>query len=688
LFCTLVLALAVATPAGRLTADEGMWTFDNPPAKHLKERYGFTFTPEWLEHVRLSSVRVNDGGSASFVSADGLVLTNHHVARGQLQKVSTPERDLIRNGFHARTLEEELKAPDLELNVLMSMEDVTARVLKSAQAGASEDAALKARQAEIAKIEKESLDKTGYEAEVVPLYHGGEYWLYRYKKYTDVRVVFAPEQQIAFFGGDPDNFTYPRYDLDFSILRAYEHGKPAQTPHYLKINPKGAADGELVFVSGHPGSTERLLTVAQLEFNRDHYYPWALRTYARRAKALREYSARGAEQARQAEGLIFSLENAIKAYTGEYNGLRDPALMAGKRESEREFRQLVDGRPEWKQRFGGAWERVERVQPNKVRNLGYSVASLAQLSSLALQIVQYVAEVKKPDAERLAGYHEAQLESLRFQLLSPAPVYPEMDAVLLGDAWRQLLEANGPGDPYVKAALQGRTPEEVAREVTSGTKLGDPAFRKALIEGGEDAVAKSADPFIALVRRVDPILRERTRWAEKEIQSIEVAAGEQIGHARFAAYGKTVSPDATFTLRLSYGTVTGYPMNGTRAPSKTTLYGLFDRALSFEMKAPYELPKRYLERKDRLDLATPLNFVSTCDIIGGNSGSPVINRAGELVGLIFDGNIESLVGNFVYDLEKSRAVSVHAAAILETLNKVYDAGPLVNALQGGTAGSR
>jgi hypothetical protein len=682
-----VLICWVPSVGGRLAADEGMWTFDNPPLKHLKERYGFVPTSEWLDHLRLSSVRLNDGGSGSFVSADGLLLTNHHVARGQLQKLSTEKQDLVKDGFYAATPREELKAPDLEMNVLVSMENVTTTVQAATAQGQSEEDTLKARKAEMARIEKESLDKTGLRAEVVTLYHGGEYWLYRYKVYTDVRVVFAPEQQAAFFGGDPDNFTYPRHDLDFAILRAYDNGKPASTPHFLTWSAKGPEEGDLVFVSGHPGGTERLKTVAQLAYSRDYFYPWALSTYKRRLQALRKYAARGAEQARQAEDLIFGLENAIKAYTGEYEGLKNAALMAAKQKDEREFRQQVESRQDWKQRYGRAWDDIARVQEKKAAEAP-SISSFARLMTIALQIVQYVAEVKKPDAERLNGFHESQLQSLRFSLLSPAPIYPEMDAVLLTDAWSQALERRGPDDPYMKAVLGGRSAEVVAQQVTSQTTLADPAVRKMLLEGGEASVATSVDPMIALARRLDPVIRDQIRHTEREIEGVETAAAEQLGRARFEAYGKSVSPDATFTLRLAYGTVSGYPMNGTRAPWKTTIYGLYDRALSFDLKPPYNLPDRLLKRKDRLDLSTPLNFVSTCDIIGGNSGSPVVNRAGELVGVIFDGNIDSLVSNYVYDVERGRSVAVHAAAIIEVLRKVYDAGALADALEGKVAVAR
>jgi len=685
---SLVFLFAWATRIGvpsPLLAEEGMWTFDNPPLKQLKERYKFEPTKEWLEHVRLSSVRFNDGGSGSFVSPHGLTLTNHHVALGQLQKISTAEKDYVKNGFFAATLEEEVKCPDLELNVLVSMEEVTARVQSAVKKGMSGEEAFKARKAEMARIEKESLDKTGLRSDVVTLYNGGEYWLYRYKKYTDIRMVFAPEQQIAFFGGDPDNFTYPRHDLDMALFRVYENGRPIESKHYLKWSERGAGEGELVFVSGHPGSTDRQTTLAGLELQRDHLLPRSLQTRKRRLEALRRYAAQGAEQHRQATRPIFYLENSIKALTGEYEGLLDKSLFAKKQKDEEEFRRLVASNPEWKKAYGSAWEEMAIASKNylaQMKPYRYRRLSGSALANLALGVVQYVAEVKKPDGVRLDGFHEAQLESTRFELFSPAPHYPAMEEVLLANTLQEAVDELGPNDPYVKAVLGGRTPAEVAQEAIAGTQMADAAFRKSLVEGGEAAVASSTDPLVALARKVDPFVREMVKWHEDKVESIEVAAGEKIGKARFAAFGKAAYPDATFTLRLSYGSVRGYPMNGTQAPTKTTFYGLYDRAYGFDLKFPYALPARYLDRRDRLDLATPLNFVSTCDIIGGNSGSPVINRNAELVGLIFDGNIESLVGNYVYSDAKNRAVAVHSAAIIEVLRKLYDGGSLADELQG------
>ncbi|MGB9004572.1 MAG: S46 family peptidase [Candidatus Aminicenantales bacterium] len=681
------LALAaVLLLAASAFAEEGMWTLDNPPLKQLKDKFGIEPTPQWLEHIRLASVRVGDGGSGSFISPDGLVLTNHHVALGQLQKVSTPQKNYVADGFYALTPAEEMSCPDLELNVLYSMENVTDRVLNAVKPGLTPKQALEAEKAEIAKIEKESLTKTGLRSDVVPLYSGGEYWLYRYKKYTEVKLVFAPEQQIAFYGGDPDNFTYPRYDLDMAVFRAYENGKPARVAHYLKWSANGAADGELVFVSGHPGSTNRRMTMAQLYYQRDFSYPSRLASLKRRLNICRAYAALGPEQARQAAGQIFGIENSLKVTAGEYEGLKNPQLMEKKAREEKEFRGLIESKPELKQALGDSFEAIatslEKLKP-RLNELNYRRMPGPSLGGIALQIVRLVAEVKKPDGQRLEGYHDSQLDSLKFRLFSPAPVYPGLEEALGIDTVKQMVEKLGPQDPFVKAVLEfGPTPEEAVKALLAGTKLADPNVRKSLVAGGEKAVAASTDPFIVLARQVDPILREMIKWQEDNIDSFTRPAGEKIGQALFAVHGKSLYPDATFTLRLTYGAVKGYPMNGTLAPSKTTFYGLYDRAMSFDDKPPFNLPKRYLEGRDKLDLSTPLNFVCALDIIGGNSGSPVINRNGELVGLVFDGNIESLVGRFIYDETANRCVAVHSAAMIEALKKLYGAENLAKEILG------
>jgi hypothetical protein len=667
-----------------LIADEGMWTFDNPPVKQLESKYKFTPTQQWLDHVRLSSVRMNDGGSASFVSAHGLLLTNHHVARGQLQKNSTLEHDYIRDGFYAATADQEMKTPDAEVNVLVSMENVTDRVAAATAGAKTPEAEFAARRAIVAQIERESLQATGLRSDVESLYQGGEYWLYRYKKYTDVRIVFAPEQQTAFYGGDPDNFTYPRHDLDMAIFRVYEDGKPIDSKDYLKWNPKGAADGELVFVSGHPGSTSRLETVAQLETARDLGEPNNIKRLKSRIAALEKYSAQGPEQARQAASAIFSYANSLKGRGGRLKGLLDPAVMAKKRAEEQDFRAKVMANAQWRAAYSGAWDAIAAAESKAAtREKELVFRSLdSQLASLAASIVQYVVEIRKPDGERLPGYHDAQLDSLKQRLFSSAPIYPAMEVARLAGSFELALAELGPNDPFVKAALNGKAPKDAAAALLNGTKLADPAFRRQLIDGGEAAVNASTDPMIAATRQFDPLRRELNKWMEDNVASVEDRAGESLGKARFAAYGRNAYPDATFTLRLSYGQVKGYAMNGTQAPSKTTFFGLYDRAASFDFKPPYDLPKRWAEGRDKLDLSTPFDFVTTNDIIGGNSGSPVINAKGEIVGLIFDGNIESLVGDYVYDGETNRAVAVHTAAMTEALRKLYGAQKLVDELLG------
>ncbi|HUK32820.1 MAG TPA: S46 family peptidase, partial [Vicinamibacterales bacterium] len=544
-------------------------------------------------------------------------------------------------------------------------------------------AALEARRAEIAAITKESQDRTGLRSDIVTLYQGAQYWLYRYKKYTDVRLVFAPEQQIAFFGGDPDNFTYPRHDLDFAIFRVYENDQPIHSDNYLKWNAKGAADQEPVFVTGHPGSTDRTDTVAELETERDVVYPISLKVVGRRIAVLKKYASLGAEQARQATEVTFSLENALKAYTGEYSGLMDPKVLQKKRADEKALRDQIAQKPEWEKEYGGAWTTVQRAQ--EMRRRLYKTERFGQLrgsslASLGLVFVQYAEEIGKPDPERLDGFHDAQLPTLKFQLSSPAPFYRPLEQVLLADSLQESLEELGPNDPFVKAALGGQTPDADAAALIGNTKLDAQSFRKALLDGGPAAIKASNDPLIVLGRAIDPIVRATKKTVDRDVTSVTSAAREKIGRARFTVYGTAVYPDATFTLRLSYGRVSGYPMNGTKAPYKTTFYGLYDRSAGFDNKPPFQLTSRFAEKRSQVEMSTPLDFVTTNDIIGGNSGSPVVNRAGELVGLIFDGNIESLVGRFVYEEEKNRAVAVHAGAIVHALRTVYDAAPLADEL--------
>jgi hypothetical protein len=679
-----LVPVALLTMAVAGSADEGMWTFENPPTKLIQQKYNFTLTKDWLDHVRLSSARLNDGGSGSFVSPRGLLLTNHHVARGQLQKNSTAQHDYIKNGFYAATADQEMKAPDLEVNVLISTEDVTGRVQAAAKTASTPEQQFAAREKIIADIESESLKKTGLRSDVVTLYQGGEYWLYRYKKYTDARLVFAPEEQTAFFGGDPDNFTYPRYDLDMALFRIYENGKPIDTPNYLKWNTRGAGDGDLVFVSGNPGSTQRLDTVPQLELDRDLILPSELKLFRNRIDTMRRYSATSEEHARQASSRIFGFENSVKAISGDLRGLEDKHVMDTKRADEEKFKAAVLAKADLKSQYGGAWNEIAdaaRKASTRVKEQFFHSMD-SDLATTAMRIVQYVAEIKKPDGDRLPGYHDAQLESLRFGLFSPAPVYRDLEIARMTGALELDLQEVGPGDPFLKVLLNGKTPRQVATDLVNSTKLDDPAVRKQLVEGGEAAVNASNDPMIVMARKLDPLRREQIKWFQTNVESVEERAGEQLGKARFAVYGKDTYPDATFTLRLSYGTVKGYPMNGTIAPSKTTFYGLYDRAASFDYKDPFYLTSRWKEGRTKLDLSTPFDFVTTNDVVGGNSGSPVIDKNGELVGLIFDGNIESLVGDYVYDIETNRSVAVHTAGMTEALRKLYGADELLAELLG------
>jgi hypothetical protein len=675
----LLLCASIAVPA-----EEGMWTFDNVPLKQLEAKYGFKATQEWLDHVRLSSVRLNDGGSGSFVSPDGLLLTNHHVARAQLQKNSTAEHDYIRDGFYASAEDQELKSPDLEINVLVGMKDVTERVQNSTKGITDKAQALKARDADIAAIEEESKKATGLRSDVVSLYNGSEYWLYQYKAYTDVRLVFAPEQQAAFFGGDPDNFTYPRYDIDMALYRVYENGMPIHTDNYLKWNTKGAAPGDLIFVSGHPGSTQRQDTMAQLLAERDTIEPAAIAFFQARISAAQNFAVQGPDQAREVGSTLFFMQNSLKAYQGRYEALLDNAVIAKKQAEEKDLRSKVDANPEWMAAWGDAWDTIagveEKVKPEIKRQLLRRTGS--QFFSLALTIVQYVAEVKKPDGERLEQYHQAGLESLRYQLLSPAPIYPDVEKMFMKTSLNLAVEQLGANDEFVQAITQGGDVNKAVDALVDGTGLADPKVRQALLEGGEAAVAASTDPMIVAARRLDPIWRANYQHIRDSEESVLVPAEEKLGKARFAAYGKNAYPDATFTLRLSYGTVEGYPYNGTVAPPFTTYYGLFDRAASFGNKEPFNLTGKEAAALSRLDLATPLDFVSTADIIGGNSGSPVVDRDGQIVGLIFDGNIESLAGDFVYDGARNRAAAVHTAGMIEALRKIYNAGALADELEG------
>lgn len=684
-----IVALAVIFVPARY-ADEGMWTFDNPPLKQWKERYGFEPSQAWMDHIRLSTVRMTEGtggATGSFVSPDGLIFTNQHVGAGQVSKLSTGERNLTKDGFYARTRAEELKSPDMEVNVLVSYEDVTARVQGAAKNAASEKDAAAQRKTVMAAIEKEEAVKSGLKCEVVTLYNGGEYWLYRFKRYTDVRLVFAPEEQIAYFGGDYDNFTFPRYDLDITFFRVYENGQPARTEHYLKWAEKEVAENEFVIVPGFPGSTARLLTAAQIRYQRDFGNPIQMQVWTSRNAALKAYSKLGEEQRRQAAPGIRSLENSIKRLVGQQAGLENPRIFKKKEDEEAALRNAVAAKPEWQREYGAAWEQIEKVYtglPAMAKRTAFSTLTPSRLGTMASLFVRYAEELRKPNDQRYEEFRDNRLESLTNTLMSSAPIYPELEEAVLAAWLEEAQKALGKSDPFVRAALGESTPREVAKRVIGGTQLTNAAIRYALRLGGSDDIDKSTDPLLALARKVEPIIRELRAWNEDKILSVESSAGEKIAKARFAVYGKSVYPDANLNLRITYGTIAGYEEDTTLVPFKTTFYGLYDRATGFGEKPPYNLPQRWRDAKTSLNLSTPLNFVYTADTIGGCSGSPVINRNGEVVGINFDSNLQKLPNRYLYvdENEGSRAVGVHASAVVEALQKLYGAGGLVQEIKG------
>lgn len=667
-------------------ADEGMWLFNNPPRKLLKARYGFEPTDEWLTRLQRASVRFNSGGSGSFVSANGLVMTNHHVGADALQKLSGPEHNYLRDGFYAASQADELKCVDLELNVLESIEDVTKRV-QDAVKGLSAAEARSARRAAMNTIEEESLKETGLRSDVITLYHGGLYHLYRFKKYTDVRLVFAPEKSVAFFGGDADNFEYPRYDLDICFFRAYEEGKPAKVDHRLAWSKAGAKDGELIFVSGHPGRTNRLDTVAHLEFLRDRVYPLSLNVIRRREVLLRSYSERSLENARRAEDELFGYQNTRKARLGGLAGLQDPAIMADKRQRERKLQEAVRADGELQRQYGDAWDEVTASISawSEIYDDWYllenGAAFNAELFHIARTIVRLAEESEKPNAERLREYSEAGLESLKQQLFSEAPIYADLEMVKLADSLAMLEEMAGAEPEMVRRVMADQSPTERAAQLVQGTRLADVDVRRKLVAGGRKAVEASTDSMIKLARLVDGAARQVRKTYEEQVDETQKQAYGKIAKAQFSLYGSSQYPDATFTLRLAFGTVKGYRERGEEIAPWTTIGGAYKHADAHGDVAPFKLPKSWEEHKEDLKLDTPFNFVSTADIIGGNSGSPVVNRAGELVGIIFDGNIQSLVLDFVYSDEQARAVSVHSSAILEALRNVYHAERVVKELK-------
>jgi hypothetical protein len=684
--------------------DEGMWTFDNFPSAQVAKKYGFSPDAKWLNEAQLSSVRLAGGCSGSFVSGDGLVMTNHHCAHSCIEQLSTKDKDFVKEGFYAPTLDQEVKCPEIELNQLVAISDVTKRI-RGATQGLEGQKFAEAERAEMATIEKECAQGSDQvRCDVVTLYHGGIYDLYKYKRFQDVRLVFAPEFAIAFFGGDPDNFNFPRYDLDVSFIRAYENGKPAQTEHHFRWSKAGAKEGELTFVSGHPGATSRDLTLSQLAFERDVALPDALMYLAEQRGFLTEYTRRGPEQYRTAESDLFYIENSYKALKGRREALVDDSLMQSKVRRENALRAKVKGNRE----VAGAWDaiakavaREEQIHDRLLylegsptsggafrRPRGFGVGDLSYFRN-ARTLVRAAEELQKPNEQRLREYTEAALPALKQKLFSTAPVHDDYEMEGLRFALTKLREVLGADDPVVRKVLGKKSPEELAKELVVGTKLKDLAVRKQLFEGGKAAVDASQDPMIRLAKLVDPDAREVRKSYERDVDAVEKRQQALIAKARFATEGTSTYPDATFTLRLSYGSVEGYDEKGKHVSPFTVMGGAFERATG---RDPFALPKSWLVANDdkRINPSTPFNMATSNDIIGGNSGSPVFNKNLEVVGLIFDGNIQSLGGEYGFDPAVNRAVSVCSPALIEALDRIYGARRIVNELRGGAtqAGTR
>lgn len=674
-----------------LAADEGLWLFNAVPKQKIKARYGFEVTDAWLDHVRLSSVRFNNGGSGSFVSPNGLAFTNHHIAIDCLAKISTSEHDYVRDGFLAATQEQEPKCADLELNVLQGIEDVTQKVNSSVKSGMDAATAGAAQRSEMSAIEADCA-KSGLRCDVVTLYSGGLYHLYKYKRYTDVRLVFAPEYNIAQFGGDSDNFEFPRHALDVAFFRVYEEGKPVTGQDHLRWTLAGVKPEELVFMSGHPGSTARLNTMAQLDFLREVAYPRQLSWRQTMISALLKFSEASAENGRVAKEPIFGLQNSQKAQKGYYAALLDKKLMAQKSAAEDQLRKsLVKVDPT----IDSAWTNLAKAMAiQKQIYLRYALLERMQgfdseLARFARTLVRVTAEKQKPNGERLRDYRQSAIPSVEQQLLSPVPVHNQLEALTLTISLTRLLD-DLKNDPVVRRALGGRTPKEAAEYYVANTKVGDLNFRKEMYEGGWETVSKSDDPLIALMREIDPEMRSVRQQYEDEVVSVERREGGRIAQARFKSEGLNFYPDATFTLRLSYGAVRGYVEDGrgsivpkgTKVPYFTQIQGAYAREKKMGGKTPYELPASWHSNKTKVSLTTPLDFVSTADSIGGNSGSPIVNTKGELVGINFDRNMQGLGRNFYYSEIGMRHIAVDARGIIEALRNVYGANALADELVG------
>lgn len=678
-----LLSLLMIT--GTAHADEGMWLLNDFPVKSVEKKYGFKATPEWLDHVRLSSARLAGGCSGSFVSPNGLVMTNHHCAHECIEQISKSGDDHVANGFSAREMKDEVKCPEIEVNKLTQITDVTKDIQKATK-GLSGKGFNDQLKAEMSKMEKQcSGGSDSIRCDVVTLYNGGAYHLYKYQRYQDVRLVFAPEFSVAFFGGDPDNFNFPRFDLDVSFLRVYEKNQPLQTNDYFQWSKGGPKDAELTFVTGHPGRTSRLLTIAELEFIRDVKMMKDIPYASELRGILTEFQNRGKEQKRISNAHLFSVENWLKALKGREQALMDKAFFAKKVAAEKAFMAKVKANPKLNKEYGNAWNEIAKAEDD-LKNIYYPLSFIENTNygskyfEFAKILVRAATELPKPNEKRFREFTDAKLPSVKQTLFSEAPINDEFEIAMLTFNFTKMRENLTADHPFVKKFFGEKSPFELASEVVKGTKLKDLKTRKRLFEGGQVAINESSDPLIKLVTLSDPDARDVRKKYEDDVEPKLKLNSEKLAKAYFAVYGSGTYPDATFTLRISYGVTKGWEEKGELVKPFTTIGGAFQRHTG---RDPFALPTSWLKAKDKLDLSTPLNFVTTNDIIGGNSGSPVINKAGEVVGLIFDGNIHSLGGDYGFDERVNRAVAVDSAALIETLDKVYGATRIVNDLKSG-----
>lgn len=667
-----------------LSADEGMWTFDNIPTSEIYQKYRVKINKAQLQKIRLSSVRLNNGGSGSFVSPAGLVLTNHHVALSQLQKLSNEKTDLIKNGFYARTLAEEIACPDLEMNVLISYEDVTTKVLTQINPKNPPSKQVEQKNEIFARLKKQSFATTGLRSDIVTLYNGGEYWLYRYKQYTDIKLVMAPNLQLAFFGGNEDNFQYPRYSLDFAFFRVYENGKPLESKNYLSWSRFDITEKDPLFVSGHPGRTSRQKTLYEITFLRDRLIPAYMAYLKKKEDIYHSYLQKHPEDRMKLNSHIFMIENAKKSFQGQWQALQEPEMIAKKKQQQDILQKFLKTNPKLKREIGNPWQKIRLTIDKKslrINDFFYTGSGGSRMAGYAILFMLYAQEMQKPDHKRLRAFQQVAQRSLQLKLLSPAPIYPDIEQFIFQKNLQLAQNVLGKDHPYIKLALRDKPAKLIAELLFSKSQIHRLEFRKKLFSSGPNAILKSRDPFLLWAAGVASFRRKFHQWQEKTIDIVLKEEGNHLTKLRFAKYGKEIYPDATFSLRFSYGQALGYQTKTGRIPFRTTFYGLVNRSLAFGQQKPYHLPKIFLDNLSKLDLATPLNIISNNDITGGNSGSPVLNKNFEITGLVFDGNYYSHGWDYAYSDEKGRCVLLSTRAIIETLAKLYRATPLIKEIQ-------